>query len=149
VGVKVISTRRPTTPRETSRVLYGKVSLDGRPPSAFSLRYLQNENIRNLTKTPPVLEPLAINQEKPNDEKLTKQKQTIGDHRRSQSYDEETYDANVSKQIQGKLLMNRKLPALEVKGLPAPLLGNISKKKKKEKEFLEGEEIIQKIIFKH
>lgn len=35
-GVRVVSTRRPITPRETSRVLYGKVALAGRPPSAFS-----------------------------------------------------------------------------------------------------------------
>ncbi|KAL9883391.1 armadillo repeat-containing protein 2 [Glossina fuscipes fuscipes] len=134
IGVKVISTRRPTTPRDTARVLYGKVSLDGRPPSAFSLRYLQNENIRNLTKTPPVLEPLAINQEKSNDEKLIKPKQTIGGHRRSQSYDEETCDANVSKQVQGKSLLNRKLPALEVKGLPAPLLDSRERDRARERE---------------
>uniref|UniRef100_A0A1A9WVC8 Armadillo repeat-containing protein 2 n=1 Tax=Glossina brevipalpis TaxID=37001 RepID=A0A1A9WVC8_9MUSC len=128
-GVKVISTRRPTTPRETSRVLYGKVSLDGRPPSAFSLRYLQNENIRSLTKTPPILEPLAINQEKSRDEKFTKQTvesmAMVGGRSKSfdtPSYDDETCGSNVNKQIHGKLPLNRKLPALEVKGLSVSLL---------------------------
>lgn len=38
-GVRVVSTRRPITPREPGRVLYGKVTLPGRPPSAFSYEY--------------------------------------------------------------------------------------------------------------
>ncbi|XP_034649897.1 armadillo repeat-containing protein 2 [Drosophila subobscura] len=42
-GARLVSTRRPITPREPGRVLYGKVALAGRPPSAFSMRYLQNE----------------------------------------------------------------------------------------------------------
>ncbi|KAH8250593.1 hypothetical protein KR038_001646 [Drosophila bunnanda] len=42
-GARLVSTRRPITPRESGRVLYGKVALAGRPPSAFSMRYLQNE----------------------------------------------------------------------------------------------------------
>uniref|UniRef100_A0A1I8MQS6 Uncharacterized protein n=1 Tax=Musca domestica TaxID=7370 RepID=A0A1I8MQS6_MUSDO len=41
-GVRMVSTRRPVTPRETGRVLYGKVAMAGRPPSSFSLRYLRN-----------------------------------------------------------------------------------------------------------
>ena len=35
-GARLVSTRRPITPREPGRVLYGKVALAGRPPSAFS-----------------------------------------------------------------------------------------------------------------
>lgn len=35
-GARLVSTRRPITPRESGRVLYGKVALAGRPPSAFS-----------------------------------------------------------------------------------------------------------------
>ncbi|XP_017852270.1 armadillo repeat-containing protein 2 [Drosophila busckii] len=42
-GARLVSTRRPITPREPGRVLYGKVALAGRPPSAFSMRYLQSE----------------------------------------------------------------------------------------------------------
>lgn len=34
-GTRLISTRRPVTPREPKRQLYGKTSLAGRPPSAF------------------------------------------------------------------------------------------------------------------
>ncbi|XP_031626541.1 armadillo repeat-containing protein 2 isoform X2 [Contarinia nasturtii] len=43
-GVRLVSTRRPITPREPRRQLYGKISLADRPPSAFSLSYLQLEN---------------------------------------------------------------------------------------------------------
>ncbi|KAH8416549.1 hypothetical protein KR222_009018 [Zaprionus bogoriensis] len=39
-GARLVSTRRPITPREPGRVLYGKVALAGRPPSAFSRRSL-------------------------------------------------------------------------------------------------------------
>lgn len=38
-GVRVVSTRRPITPREPGRVLYGKVTLPGRPPSSFSYAF--------------------------------------------------------------------------------------------------------------
>ncbi|KAM8719050.1 hypothetical protein ACLKA7_011713 [Drosophila subpalustris] len=48
-GARLVSTRRPITPREPGRVLYGKVALAGRPPSAFSMRYLQNEMHKSLT----------------------------------------------------------------------------------------------------
>ncbi|XP_032593893.1 armadillo repeat-containing protein 2 [Drosophila grimshawi] len=53
-GARLVSTRRPITPREPGRVLYGKVSLAGRPPSAFSMRYLQIENHKSLTPSTPV-----------------------------------------------------------------------------------------------
>ncbi|XP_064537102.1 armadillo repeat-containing protein 2 [Drosophila montana] len=52
-GARLVSTRRPITPREPGRVLYGKVALAGRPPSAFSMRYLQNENHKPLTPPTP------------------------------------------------------------------------------------------------
>ncbi|KAH8411619.1 hypothetical protein KR215_007497 [Drosophila sulfurigaster] len=48
-GARLVSTRRPITPREPGRVLYGKVALAGRPPSAFSMRYLQNETTMPTT----------------------------------------------------------------------------------------------------
>ncbi|XP_034477942.1 armadillo repeat-containing protein 2 [Drosophila innubila] len=51
-GARLVSTRRPITPREPGRVLYGKVALAGRPPSAFSMRYLQNE-ILDTKLAPP------------------------------------------------------------------------------------------------
>jgi hypothetical protein len=39
-----VSTRRPITPREPTRQLYGEKNVPaGRPPSAFSLKYLQYE----------------------------------------------------------------------------------------------------------
>lgn len=42
--MRLISTKRPITPREPRR-LYGKLAPSGqRPPSAFSLRYLQFES---------------------------------------------------------------------------------------------------------
>lgn len=52
-GARLVSTRRPITPREPGRVLYGKVALAGRPPSAFSMRYLQNEMHKPLTPATP------------------------------------------------------------------------------------------------
>ncbi|XP_017964406.2 armadillo repeat-containing protein 2 [Drosophila navojoa] len=52
-GARLVSTRRPITPREPGRVLYGKVALAGRPPSAFSMRYLQNEHHKPLTPPTP------------------------------------------------------------------------------------------------
>lgn len=54
-GVRLVSTRRPITPREPRRQLYGRVGPPDRPPSAFSLRYLQYEG-RNLLSS---LEPIA------------------------------------------------------------------------------------------
>ncbi|XP_055905580.1 armadillo repeat-containing protein 2 [Eupeodes corollae] len=54
-GVRLVSTRRPITPRDPRRQLYGKVAPPGRPPSAFSLRYLQLE-VRNL----PALDPIPM-----------------------------------------------------------------------------------------
>ncbi|XP_030378858.1 armadillo repeat-containing protein 2 [Scaptodrosophila lebanonensis] len=48
-GARLVNTRRPITPREPGRVLYGKVAMAGRPPSAFSMRYLQNESNKPLT----------------------------------------------------------------------------------------------------
>ncbi|XP_055855262.1 armadillo repeat-containing protein 2 [Episyrphus balteatus] len=54
-GVRLVSTRRPITPRDPRRQLYGKAAPPGRPPSAFCLRYLQSE-VRNL----PALDPISI-----------------------------------------------------------------------------------------
>lgn len=52
-GTRLVSARRPITPREPRRQLYGRVAPPGRPPSAFSLKYLQLES-----RTLPSLEPI-------------------------------------------------------------------------------------------
>ncbi|XP_059619203.1 armadillo repeat-containing protein 2 [Phlebotomus argentipes] len=54
-GARLVVTRRPITPREPrpGRHLYGRVAPEGRPPSAFSLRYLQFES-----RALPSLEPI-------------------------------------------------------------------------------------------
>lgn len=53
-GARLVSTRRPITPREPRRQLYGRVAPAGRPPSAFSLRYLQFES-RALPSLDPII----------------------------------------------------------------------------------------------
>lgn len=40
-GVRLVSTRRPITPRDPRRQLYGKVTLADRPPSAFRYRAIK------------------------------------------------------------------------------------------------------------
>ncbi|XP_050309639.1 armadillo repeat-containing protein 2 isoform X2 [Anthonomus grandis grandis] len=51
-GIKPLQTQRPFTPRDKERHLYGSKKAKGdRPPSSFSLRYLQNET--DLPVTPP------------------------------------------------------------------------------------------------
>ncbi|XP_058831103.1 armadillo repeat-containing protein 2 [Topomyia yanbarensis] len=52
-GTRLVSARRPITPREPRRQLYGRVAPPGRPPSAFSLKYLQFES-----RALPSLEPI-------------------------------------------------------------------------------------------
>lgn len=52
-SVKLVSTRRPITPHNNKRQLYGKEGPAGRPPSAFNLKYLQYE-----TRALPSLEPI-------------------------------------------------------------------------------------------
>ncbi|XP_037918228.1 armadillo repeat-containing protein 2 isoform X2 [Hermetia illucens] len=59
-GARLVSTRRPITPREPRRQLYGKLAPPGRPPSAFSLRYLQFES-----RALPSLEPIQQQQQRP------------------------------------------------------------------------------------
>jgi hypothetical protein len=41
--IKPLQTQRPFTPRNKERLLFGKKTKSNRPPSSFSLRYLQNE----------------------------------------------------------------------------------------------------------
>ncbi|RZB39285.1 armadillo repeat-containing protein 2 [Asbolus verrucosus] len=41
--IKPLQTQRPFTPRNKERLLFGKKAKSNRPPSSFSLRYLQNE----------------------------------------------------------------------------------------------------------
>ncbi|XP_058461256.1 armadillo repeat-containing protein 2 [Malaya genurostris] len=55
-GTRLVSARRPITPREPRRQLYGRVAPPGRPPSAFSLKYLQFES-----RALPSLEPIQQN----------------------------------------------------------------------------------------
>ncbi|XP_062560738.1 armadillo repeat-containing protein 2-like [Armigeres subalbatus] len=52
-GTRLVSAKRPITPREPRRQLYGRVAPPGRPPSAFSLKYLQLES-----RALPSLEPI-------------------------------------------------------------------------------------------
>ncbi|XP_053676158.1 armadillo repeat-containing protein 2 [Anopheles nili] len=52
-GTRLVSARRPITPREPRRQLYGRVAPPGRPPSAISLKYLQQG-----AHTLPSLEPI-------------------------------------------------------------------------------------------
>lgn len=52
-----MSARRPITPREPKRQLYGRVAPPGRPPSAFSLKYLQFES-RALPSLEPIRDPI-------------------------------------------------------------------------------------------
>lgn len=42
-SIRPLQTQRPFTPRENERHLFGKRGKTNRPPSTFSLRYLQNE----------------------------------------------------------------------------------------------------------
>nr|XP_022913013.1 armadillo repeat-containing protein 2 isoform X1 [Onthophagus taurus] len=51
--VKPLQTQRPFTPREKERLLFGKKSKSNRPPSSFSLRYLQSENEFSIPTTTP------------------------------------------------------------------------------------------------
>lgn len=53
-GVRLVSTRRPITPREPRRQLYGRTGPPDRPPSAFSLRYLQYEGRNLLSSLEPI-----------------------------------------------------------------------------------------------
>lgn len=58
-ALRLVQTRRPITPQVKQRHLYGKEQAPaGRPPSAFSLKYLQYE-----TRALPCLEPIktAVN----------------------------------------------------------------------------------------
>lgn len=50
-SIKPVQTKRPFTPRNKERILFGKSGQSKRPPSSFSLRYLQNET--DLPNTPP------------------------------------------------------------------------------------------------
>lgn len=56
-GTRLVSARRPITPREPKRQLYGRVAPPGRPPSAFSLKYLQFES-RALPSLEPIRDPI-------------------------------------------------------------------------------------------
>ncbi|XP_028133893.2 armadillo repeat-containing protein 2 [Diabrotica virgifera virgifera] len=50
-SIKPLQTQRPFTPRDKERLLFGNKVTSNRPPSSFSLRYLQNET--DLPTTPP------------------------------------------------------------------------------------------------
>ncbi|XP_017483499.1 PREDICTED: armadillo repeat-containing protein 2 [Rhagoletis zephyria] len=133
-GVRVVSTRRPITPREPGRALYGKVALAGRPPSAFSLRYLQNESQRHAPKT-PALEPIPVQQQpqevnEPNANDFEQQQIRRRASRRSNSWDERCDYNEVNSGGAGVGIgmsggggtgqakqIPRKLPALEVRGV--------------------------------
>lgn len=56
----MVSARRPITPREPRRQLYGRVAPPGRPPSAFSLKYLQLES-RALPSLEPIQSTIQTN----------------------------------------------------------------------------------------
>ncbi|CAH1117951.1 unnamed protein product [Phaedon cochleariae] len=49
-SIKPLQTQRPYTPRDKERLLFGNKVKTNRPPSSFSLRYLQNET--ELPNTP-------------------------------------------------------------------------------------------------
>ncbi|XP_074039648.1 armadillo repeat-containing protein 2 isoform X2 [Leptinotarsa decemlineata] len=49
-SIKPLQTQRPYTPRDKERLLFGNKTKSNRPPSSFSLRYLQNET--ELPTTP-------------------------------------------------------------------------------------------------
>lgn len=55
-GTRLVSARRPITPREPRRQLYGRLAPPGRPPSAINLKYLQQG-----ANTLPSLEPIQLN----------------------------------------------------------------------------------------
>ncbi|XP_045470779.1 armadillo repeat-containing protein 2 isoform X2 [Harmonia axyridis] len=63
-AVHPIQTKRPFTPREKERHLFGnKSKTANRPPSSFSLRYLQNESdlpTNNLQETNMILSPSML-----------------------------------------------------------------------------------------
>ncbi|KAJ8918425.1 hypothetical protein NQ315_008122 [Exocentrus adspersus] len=71
-SIKPLQTQRPFTPRDKERLLFGKTKAN-RPPSSFSLRYLQNET--NLPSTPPdsnlVLVPNMVTKPKTSASKLS------------------------------------------------------------------------------
>ncbi|XP_057664414.1 armadillo repeat-containing protein 2 [Diorhabda carinulata] len=50
-SIKPLQTERPYTPRDKERLLFGNKIKSNRPPSSFSLQYLQNET--DLPTTPP------------------------------------------------------------------------------------------------
>ncbi|XP_049541239.1 armadillo repeat-containing protein 2 isoform X2 [Anopheles darlingi] len=52
-GTRLVSARRPITPRDPRRQLYGRIAPPERPPSAINLKYLQ-QDMRPL----PTLEPI-------------------------------------------------------------------------------------------
>ncbi|KAI4465321.1 armadillo repeat containing 2 [Holotrichia oblita] len=51
--IKPLQTQRPFTPRDKERLLFGKKSKPNRPPSSFSLRYLQTENELSIPISTP------------------------------------------------------------------------------------------------
>ncbi|KAK9693613.1 hypothetical protein QE152_g34085 [Popillia japonica] len=51
--IKPLQTQRPFTPRDKERLLFGKKSKPNRPPSSFSLRYLQTENDLSIPISTP------------------------------------------------------------------------------------------------
>ncbi|KRT79515.1 hypothetical protein AMK59_8475 [Oryctes borbonicus] len=51
--VKPLQTQRPFTPRDKERLLFGKKSKPNRPPSSFSLKYLQNESELSIPISTP------------------------------------------------------------------------------------------------
>ncbi|XP_050076171.1 armadillo repeat-containing protein 2 [Anopheles maculipalpis] len=55
-GTRLVSARRPITPREPRRQLYGRLAPPGRPPSAINLKYLQQG-----PHALPSLEPIQSN----------------------------------------------------------------------------------------
>ncbi|XP_073833289.1 armadillo repeat-containing protein 2 [Musca autumnalis] len=134
-GVRMVSTRRPVTPRETGRVLYGKVAMAGRPPSSFSLRYLRNGE--PAAPRTPNLEPIQTTEEEQqltcgegegvegnNDGGVDKQIIVKGKNidaeltRRSRSFEtrSDSFENCSISTTTTKTPLPRKLPALEVKG---------------------------------
>ncbi|GJQ70464.1 hypothetical protein Trydic_g22876 [Trypoxylus dichotomus] len=52
-AIKPLQTQRPFTPRDKERLLFGKKSKPNRPPSSFSLKYLQNESELSIPLSTP------------------------------------------------------------------------------------------------
>ncbi|CAH0557514.1 unnamed protein product [Brassicogethes aeneus] len=111
--IKPLQTQRPFTPRDKERLLFGKKVKTNRPPSSFSLRYLQNET--DLPTTPPETSLLSPSSLKSQTQKPPSYQAPTTRHHRSSSLseiNESIFNIGVKESLH-----TVKLPSLESKPL--------------------------------